>query len=140
MNPMKSNRFFLDTSYVLALINPRDTYHKRAGELFPQLRAAQEVWVTEAVLTEIGNALARSNRSAAVKFINSCYVTDNIKVVSLDKELFHRAIKFYHTYEDKDWGLTDCISFIVMLEHGLTEAFTADYHFRQAGFRVLLSH
>jgi len=135
---MNHKRFFLDTSYVLALINPRDIYHKKAKELFPQLRTANEIWITEAVLIEIGNALSRSNRFAAVDFINNCYTTDNVKIVSVDEDLFRRAVKFYQVYKDKDWGLTDCISFIVMKEHDLIEAFTADEHFKQAGFLLLL--
>ncbi len=39
---------------------------------------------------------------------------------------------------DKDWSLTDCISFVVMEEHGITDALTGDHHFEQAGFRALL--
>lgn len=56
MRIMNPARFFLDTAYVLALLNPRDAYHKRAKELLPQLRKAHEAWVTEAVLAEVGNA------------------------------------------------------------------------------------
>ncbi len=138
MNIINSTRFFLDTAYVLALLNSHDAYHKRAKELLPQLRKAHKVWVTEAVLVEVGNALARSNRSAAVAFINSCYVTANVKVISVDKVLFRRAVKFYYAHKDKEWGLTDCISFIVMQDHGLREAFTTDIHFQQVGFRALL--
>jgi predicted nucleic acid-binding protein len=41
--------------------------------------------------------------------------------------------------EDKDWGLVDCASFAVMQDLGITEAFTDDRHFQQAGFRRLLS-
>ncbi|MFM5956954.1 MAG: PIN domain-containing protein, partial [Dolichospermum sp.] len=40
--------------------------------------------------------------------------------------------------EDKEWGLVDCISFIVMQDRGITDALTADTHFQQAGFRALL--
>jgi len=130
--------FLLDTAYILALFNPRDEYHKKAVELFPQIRKAHEVWITEAVLTEVGNALAKVNRSAAVTFINSCYMTTNVKVVSVDRELFIRAIEFYNNYSDKDWGITDCISFIVMQDNGVTKALTTDDHFQQAGFQVLL--
>ncbi len=135
---MRQARFFLDTSFVLSLINPRDSYHKKAKELLIQLRTAHEVLVREAVLTEIGNSLACSNRSATVNFINSCYVTANLKVISVDNALFRHAVKFYHTHKDKQWGLTDCISFIVMQDHSLTEAFTTDEHFQQVGFKALL--
>lgn len=135
---MKADRLFLDTAYVLALINPKDIYHKQAKTLLPLMRLAQEVWITEAVLIEIGNALARSNRSAAVAFINSCYTTSNINVVSMDSLLLQRAIELYNNRPDKEWGLTDCISFIVMEDHGLMEALTTDDHFQQAGFKALL--
>jgi predicted nucleic acid-binding protein len=39
---------------------------------------------------------------------------------------------------DKDWSLTDCISFVVMENQDITEALTADRHFVQAGFTALL--
>jgi uncharacterized protein len=39
---------------------------------------------------------------------------------------------------DKEWSLTDCISFAAMREENLTEALTGDRHFEQAGFRALL--
>ncbi|PWB54520.1 MAG: nucleic acid-binding protein [Candidatus Methanoperedenaceae archaeon] len=135
---MKPNRFFLDTAYVLALLNPNDNYHKQARALLISMHSAHEVWITEAVLIEIGNALARSNRTAAAAFINSCYITLNLRVVSVDSSLLKRALDFYNNRGDKEWGLTDCISFIVMTDQGLKEALTTDEHFQQAGFRALL--
>lgn len=47
-------------------------------------------------------------------------------------------MQLYTQRPDKDWSLTDCISFVVMKQHGLTEALTADRHFEQAGFKALL--
>jgi predicted nucleic acid-binding protein len=135
---MKARRFFLDTAYVLALLNPNDIYNQQARAMLPAMHSAREVWITEAVLIEIGNALSRSNRVAATAFINSCYVTPNVKVVSVDTPLLRRALKFYNNREDKDWGLTDCISFIVMIDQDLKEALTTDEHFQQAGFKAKL--
>lgn len=40
-------------------------------------------------------------------------------------------------YQDKEWGLVDCISFVVMWEAGVTQVLTFDQHFAQAGFQVL---
>jgi predicted nucleic acid-binding protein len=34
--------------------------------------------------------------------------------------------------------VTDCISFLVMKERRMREALTADHHFEQAGFTILL--
>lgn len=87
---MKANRFLLDTAYVLALLNPKDTYHKHAKTMLPSMYSSHEVWLTEAVLIEIANALASSNRSAAIAFINSCYITPNVRVVSVDSRQVSR--------------------------------------------------
>jgi predicted nucleic acid-binding protein len=95
--------------------------------------------MTEAVLIEVGNLLhSVRQRQRAVEFIEACYGTANVTIVSVDTELLRRALDFYRLHQDKDWGLTDCISFVVMKERNLTLAMTADAHFQQAGFRALM--
>lgn len=128
----------MDTAYVLALLNQNDKYHERAKAILTKTRIADEVCITETVIVEIGNSLARSNRSVAIAFIESLYTTYNINVIPVDSELLSQAIDFYHRREDKEWGLTDCISFIVMEKQDLIKALTSDEHFIQAGFRALL--
>ena len=135
---MSGERFFLDTAYVQALLNARDVSHDAARALFPRVRAATEVWVTEAVLTEVGNVLARSHRAEAAAFIAGCFTTSNVRIVSVGTALFQRALKLYQQRSDKTWGLTDAISFVVMQEQNLVDALTTDEHFHQAGFRALL--
>jgi predicted nucleic acid-binding protein len=78
---MKPTRFFLDTAFVQALLNKNDQYHGIAKLRLNELRTAKEVWITEAILIEIGNALSVAHRAAAVRFINQCYATPNIHVV-----------------------------------------------------------
>ena len=121
------------------MLNQRDQYHGQAKALLNRVRTAFEVWVTEAVLVEIGNALSSINRSGAVDFIKRCYITPNIKVAAVDTALFKRALDLYGNRPDKEWGLTDCISIVVMQDHGLMDALTTDEHFKQAGFRILLT-
>lgn len=116
----------------------RDQYHAQAQAFFPRVRNASEVWVTEAVLIEVGNALSAVNLTAAVQFIDQCYSTANLRVVTVDTPLLTRALQIYRERPDKTWGLTDCISFVVMQEQDLTDAVTADEHFIQAGYRALL--
>lgn len=135
---MNAKRFFLDTVFLQAQLNPRDRHHARAKAFVPKLREAAEVWVTEAVLVEVGNALSAVNRSAAAQLIHQCYQTTNTHVVSVDTRLFSRAVELYQSRSDKAWDLTDCISFVVMQERNLMDAVTTDRHFIQAGFRALL--
>jgi len=133
-----NERFLLDTVFIQALLNFRDQYHTKAKTFLPRLRKASEVWVTEAVLVEVCNALSVVNRTAAIQFVEYCYSTNNIQVVTIDTSLLKRAITLYKNRSDKTWGLTDCISFVVMDEQELREAVTADKHFIQAGYRALL--
>ena len=60
--------------------------------------------------------------------------------VRATSELIQRGRKLYRERADKEWPLTDCISFVVMQDHGLSEALTADHHFEQAGFKALLAY
>ena len=91
------------------------------------------------MLIEVGNLLhSVQHRQRAAEFIDACYGTTNVTIVSVDTELLRKAVDIYRLHKDKDWGLTDCISFVVMKERGLIIAMTADAHFQQAGFRALI--
>jgi uncharacterized protein len=129
---------FIDTLFVVASISPRDQYHSQAVKLAGELDG-QPLLVTDAVLLEIGNALARSHKVQAAEVIKHFLTSQEIEVVHLTPELFGKAFDLYQAYEDKTWGLTDCISFVVMREAGVTGALTFDRHFEQAGFQVLMS-
>ena len=77
-------------------------------------------------------------RSAAIKLLDSLEQDENVEIVPLTEELYGMAMKLYRERSDKEWGITDCISFVVMQDLGLVEALTTDEHFKQAGFRSLL--
>lgn len=134
-----NERLFIDTVFIEALFNKRDQYHHKAIQLFPRIRKAKEVWITEAILIEVGNALSAVNRTSATQFIEQCYQIPNIIVVSITTQLLHSALRLYSSRSDKTWGLCDCISFIVMWDNNLTLAVTADQHFVQAGFQILIN-
>lgn len=135
-----ANEIFLDASYAIALSSPRDQHH---GDALRLARRIEEEGIrlvtTRAVILEIGNALARARyRSAAVALLSALENDPGVEVIPLSEELYSAAARLYQTHADKEWGLTDCVSFVVMTRRGLTEALTADDHIRQAGFRPLL--
>lgn len=101
-------------------------------------RDTQEVWLTEAILTEIGHALSSINRKAAVAFVYQSYRLSNVTVVPIDTLLFHKGLDLCHSRLDRTWGLTDYLSFVVMKQEAFTMALTADQHFIQAGYRALM--
>ena len=133
-----AERYFLDTFFVQAILNSADAYHKQALQ-WKAVLYQSELWVTQAALIEVGNALGKTKRTVAADFIAGCYSAPNIHVVAISPELFQRGLSLYRSRPDKEWGLTDCLSFVVMTEQQLLLALTGDHHFTQAGFTSLLS-
>ena len=135
-----TNKVFLDTAYAIALSSQQDAYHARAVNLADQLEAnGTQLVTTRAVMTEIGNALAKLRyRRGAVRLLQSMEADPQVAIIPVTEELYVRAFALYQQRLDKEWGLTDCISFIVMDEQQLTDALTSDGHFRQAGFHPLM--
>lgn len=60
-----------------------------------------------------------------------------IEVIHLTPEYFEKSLKLYEERPDKEWGLVDCFSFVVMKENNLCAALTVDQHYVQAGYRIL---
>ena len=130
------NRIFVDTSFILALINERDQYHDQA-ETFSHKFEKSSLITTDAVLLEIGNAMAKDFREEAVALIKVLRSSQRVKVEEIDERLFEKGLEVYEKYHDKTWGLVDCISFVVMQENSITEVLTFDRDFTEAGFIVV---
>jgi len=128
---------FADTSFYVALFNSCDAHHEKAVRLAKEMRCA--VIVTEFVLLELANALSRtSSRRLFVELLPRLRADANVKIVAVSADLYERGFSLYANRPGKDWSLTDCISFVVMKEQGITDALTADHHFKQRGFLALL--
>ena len=132
---------FLDTSYAVALASRRDQHYEKALELADYIEQQKLRKVTtRAVVLEIGNALSTPRfRQTAVNMLEYLDHDPTIEIIPLSERLYQRGFELFRQRPDKQWGLIDCISFIVMQDRGITEALTADDHFRQAGFIPLLS-
>lgn len=128
---------FIDTGYILALVNTADQWHERARAT--ALRVRPPFVTTEAVLVEIGNALARARwRHLGIATIRDLRADGEIEVAPVDGPIFDRAVALYASRPDKEWGMTDCLSFVLMRDRDLVQALTTDRHFVQAGFHNLL--
>src|SRR5947209_1759774 len=122
---------FADTFYFLALLNERDAAHERA--VAASRAAGLFLVTTEFVLIE------PQQRDEVLALCNLVETDPVFTLIRATTELIQRGRKLYRDRADKEWPLTDCISFVVMQDHALSEAFTADHHFVQAGFKALLA-
>ncbi len=128
---------FADTYYFIALLNPADSAHARAAAFTDGFSG--QIVTTGGVPTELADALARPNtRLAAANFVQGLPSKKAMRIVWANDELFWAGLALYRARPDKEWSLTDCISFVVMTREGITEALTGDHHFEQAGFIALL--
>jgi uncharacterized protein len=128
---------FADAFYYLAMVNPRDQAHHRVKAQADSLFGP--VVTTAWVLTEVGDALSSPPlRPIFHDLINELWADEETEIIPASDSLFRRGIALFNQRTDKSWSLTDCISFVVMTDRGLTDALTGDHHFEQAGFRALL--
>ena len=128
---------FVDTSFLVALVNEKDQNHRLALELAERF-TGQRLVTTDAILLEIGNALSRNFKRQSVEIIEEFLTSDDVQVIHLHPPLFRKAFDLYKSRSDKVWGLIDCVSFVVMKDLGIAEALSADKHFDQAGFNILI--
>jgi uncharacterized protein len=135
-----SGSVFLDTAYAIALASTTDEFHPLALALADELETSGTRLVTTwAALLEIGNALSRVQfRQAALQLLSSLQSDPSVEIVPLAGPLLEQAMKLYSERPDKEWGLTDCVSPVLMGARGIRDALTADEHFQQAGFRALM--
>ena len=127
---------FADSFCYLALLNRRDVSHDKALALSERLGGgtATTAWV----LTEVADALSDAGqRGAVVRLVETLRADPGCLIVPVSEDLFERGWDLYAHRPDKNWSLTDCISFVVMRQHEIAEALTADRHFEQAGFAAL---
>ena len=128
---------FADTSFFLASLNPDDELHDQAIALSREIDAPRIT--TGFVILEVANAMRRGmQRAQFAEFYTRLSEHPRARIIPVSQKLFERGYGLFASRKDKDWSLTDCISFIVMSEAGLSEALTHDRHFERAGFAALL--
>jgi predicted nucleic acid-binding protein len=128
---------FADTFFFFAILHRADPLHHRAASFSRNSRLLRIT--TDWVMTELADGLSRSaDRERFMDLYRHIQLSPAIRVVPASRPLLEEGISLYASRPDEDWPLTDCISFVVMRDEGLTQALTGDQHFEQAGFAALL--
>lgn len=126
-----------DAALFVAVLNRRDRFHPWASDYY--LRTRDRLLVPPPVLVEVGNYFSESAaRPHVISFLRRVQNDPRTDCISLDPGLLQEGMDFYAARPDKEWGLTDCISFVLMHKTGIQEAVTTDHHFEQAGFTILM--
>jgi uncharacterized protein len=132
-------RVFADTSYWIALVNPRDQIHAKAVSVTQEISPVR-ILTSEMVLAEVLNSFSDGGplRHAVGGMVQKLSSNWDVVIVPQTSEQFETALRRYKQAANKSWSLTDCASFQVMEAEQIQAALTHDQHFAQAGFETLL--
>lgn len=132
------SRLFVDTSYVQGLYNKGDQTHDVCRQAVPFAQKAKQLFIIDAILMEIGNAFCPiQRRKQSGEIIREFRKSKQTTIIHFSPEYFEKALQLYEQRSDKEWGMIDCFSFVVMKELHLEACLTTDHHFTQAGFKIL---
>jgi len=130
---------FMDAFALIAWLDTREANHARVAAHLGTY--AGRFVTTEWILMELADAFSPSRlRGYAVEFLKGIRTNKNFAIVPFDAEVYDAGFDLYSQRPDKNWSLTDCISFVVMDQFKLIDAMTEDHHFRQAGFNPIFEN
>ena len=131
---------FADAGYWIALWDPEDSLHEHAAAIAADV-GSDPIVTTQLVLIEALNYMSgrgEFRRRLAARMVNELEEDPGVEVVHHSPAEFRAALERYVSRSDQTWGLTDCVSFLVMEERRITEALAYDRDFEQAGYVALL--
>lgn len=130
---------FVDASAWIAVVWIGDQYHAAAADEYRRLVSASIPLVTTNLVVAEAHALIRRNggHARAMRFLDSLRTTTRIERLYSDADLEQRAERLLAQYADHAFSFADAVSFTVMRDRGITEAFAFDRHFLAAGFVVV---
>ena len=134
------NSVFLDTCGLIALVNADDQWHRKAEIVWAALwESAARLITSSLVVIELADGLSRvHHRGLAIQLVDALERSERVEIVQVDRQLARLGWQLFRDRADKDWGMTDCVSMSLMTGRRIHSVFTADRHFEQAGFEILL--
>lgn len=129
---------FVDAGVWFAAANPKDLDHEASSDAMREAAAQGLRPVTTNLVLAEAHALLvnRTHLSAALAFLRGMR-EPHLVIVTSSPDLEARALRdWIERYEDRDFSLTDAVSFTVMKDRGIREALALDRHFVVAGFRT----
>ncbi len=110
---------FADTFYFLALLNRLDDAHAAAKAIS---KGRHVITTTDRILLELADAMSYRNKRAEFCRMYHLLTSDpRITVHAATRDALIRGMQLFESRKDKDWSLTDCISFVIMQNWALAK-------------------
>lgn len=130
---------FVDAGAWIAITDTRDKYHEAASDLYKRLLAEHRILVTTNLVIAEAYVLIRrtGGHTPAIRFLRSIKESIRLRKVYSDARTEAEAEEILERFDDQDFSLADAVSFVVMGDREINEAFGFDQHFVTAGFGLL---
>ena len=134
---MGRNTSFVDTSAWYALADRSDQHHNEAVEIYPKLLSGNlPLKTTNLIIAETYILIRRGiGYQAAITFLEN--IASSPRVVKIYSDSIPEEAAESILRQNQDFSITDAVSFVVMKQYGITEAFSFDKHFVTAGFTLI---
>jgi len=134
-----TGEIFVDSGAWIAISDHRDKFHEAASSYYRQLIRERRILVTTNLVIAEAYIIIRKTGGAepALRFLHSIRAGPRLQKFYSDVHLEEQAEAILTKYDDQDFSLTDAVSFALMKEHRIEEAFAFDRHFITAGFHLL---
>lgn len=136
-----ASEVFVDSAGLYALADHREPARAAVETCVSDLiRSGRRLVLTDYIIDEATTlARARGGSHGALRLLEIVDRSEGFNLEWIGPDRFNAAKAFFRKHADHDYSFTDCTSFVVMRELGLTEALTTDRHFAEAGFKPLLA-
>lgn len=130
---------FVDTSAFVALYHRSDAYHESAKSIWYRLKEQDAILCTtrDVIVETIVLVRHRGGFQQALLCGNDLWNSPVLEIVRPTQNHDIQAWEFFRRYSDKELSFVDCISFAVMKELRIEQAFTFDKNFTQVGFKAV---
>lgn len=126
---------FVDTGAWVALADADDEYHARAVSLYPDLLRRRLLVTHNLVIAETYLLIRRDlGHNEAILFLEKVSSSPRIQKIFSNEKLEREAESILRKYRDQDFSYTDAVSFSLMAQMQIKQAFAFDHHFSTAGF------
>lgn len=130
---------FADSSFWIALRDPRQEMHERAKTMLQGLVSRrQQMVITFNILCETQAYFCRS-AILRQRVLRDLWANPIIQIEDISFQDQEKAVSLLRQHADKSYSLCDALSFVVMQRLGLEDVVTFDHHFSQFGNFIVLA-
>lgn len=138
------HKIFIDTSALLAVFDVSDQWHSAAAKYWTSelidATGRPKVYISDYILdeaaTRIRGKVGHGKAVEALDLLRKLIAVGTFDIARIDEGRFDNALNIFRRYDDQDFSFTDCTSFAVCSELGISKAFAFDSHFRTYGIQI----